>query len=69
MIRLSRDSDWQADKYFIMYVKVYVKLQKKRKRRKKTQLNTLRKELFLIYRTNRDVRVRMIHRYLLFVLC
>lgn len=31
MIRLSRDSNWQVDKYLIMYVKVYVKLQKKKK--------------------------------------
>lgn len=68
MIRLSRDSNWQVDKYFIMYVKVYVKLQKKKKE-DTISLNTLRKELFLIYRTNRDVRVRMIHRYLLFVPC
>lgn len=68
MIRLSRDSNWQFDKYFIMYVKVYVKLQKKKKE-DTISLNTLRKDLFLIYRTNRDVRVRMIHRYLLFVPC
>lgn len=68
MIRLSRDSNWQVDKYFIMYVKVYVKLQKKKKE-DTISLNTLRKDLFLIYRTNRDVRVRMIHRYLLFVPC
>lgn len=68
MIRLSRDSNWQVDKYFIMYVKVYVKLQKKKKE-DTISLNTLCKELFLIYRTNRDVRVRMIHRYLLFVPC
>lgn len=35
MIRLSRDSDWQADKYFIMYIKEYIKLQKKKKKEKR----------------------------------
>lgn len=34
MIRLSRDSVWQADKYFTMYVKVYVILQKKKEKMK-----------------------------------